>query len=128
MPRIYIAEDTPEDALLLEAVLEHEGSREIRFFDNGLELYRAVRRDPPNMLILDIILPGLGGLAITRLLKLHDHYRHIPILVSSSIIEADIRDQVLRAGADTFLPKPYDPEQMDQEVTRLLEGAAPTSG
>ena len=128
MPRIYIAEDTPEDALLLEAVLEHEGTREIRFFDNGLELYRAVRRDPPNLLILDIILPGLGGLAITRLLKLHDHYRHLPILVSSSIIEADIRDQVRNAGADTFLPKPYDPEQMDREVTRLLEGANPTSG
>jgi CheY-like chemotaxis protein len=121
--RIYVAEDTPEDALILEAVLQRPGGRQLRFFSDGLALYRAVRQDPPDLLVLDLILPSLGGLALARLLKLHDHYRHIPILISSSITDPDLRERVTRAGADAFVPKPCDPQQMEREVARLLEGA-----
>lgn len=128
MRRIFIAEDTPEDALVLEAVLARTEGRQVRFFSDGLELYRTVRRDAPDLLILDIILPGLGGLALTRLLKLHDHTRHIPIVVSSSIIDPDIRERVTRAGADAFVPKPFDPDEMEREVSLLLGQARPTSG
>jgi len=120
--RLYAAEDTPEDALILQAVLQRAAGCQVRFFSDGLATYRAVRQDPPDLLVLDIILPGLGGLALTRLLKLHDNYRHIPIVVSSSVTDPDLRERVFRAGADAFVPKPYDPEQMQREVARLLEG------
>ena len=50
--RIYVAEDTPEDALILEAVLQRPGGRQLRFFSDGLALYRAVRQDPRRVRVL----------------------------------------------------------------------------
>lgn len=122
MAILYVAEDSPAQQELVRAALLDE-DLQLTFYSDGGELYQAVVATPPDMLILDIIMPTLNGVAITWLLKHHDDYRGIPILVMSSIIDADIRERVERAGAEMFLPKPYEPERLVEAVGRLLEGA-----
>lgn len=127
--RIYLAEDTPEDLLITRAILEGAGPWEFHEFSDGLSLFQRVQEDPPDLLVLDIILPRLTGLAVTRLLKFHERTRHLPVVIVSSITDADIRARVEGVGADAFVPKPLNGPTLADEVTRLLaatgRGAAP---
>lgn len=124
MKNIYIAEDEPSQAELMRAALEDLHDCNVAFFADGLKLYEEVQDHPPQLLILDIILPSLSGLAVTALLKFHDHYGKIPVLVVSSITEKDLRDRVLAMGADVFLQKPLRVDEFLKEVNRLLEAAS----
>lgn len=123
MTKIYIAEDQPAQAELMETILGRQNRFTMTFFNNGLELYRRVQEDPPDVLLLDILLPVLNGLAITRLLKFHDDFSHIPVLVLSSITDPDIQARVMKAGADAFLPKPFEVSALVEQVNRLADAA-----
>jgi len=118
---IYIAEDTPGQAELMKAALQSMEEYETHFFADGLQLYRKVLQQPPDLLVLDIILPSLSGLVISRLLKFHDNYKAIPVLMISSITDADIRERAASVGADTFLPKPYKIQDLRTAIGELLQ-------
>lgn len=126
--RIYLAEDTPEDLLITRAILEEPGRWELHEFHDGLSLFRQTQMDPPDLLVLDFILPRLTGLAVTRLLKFHERTRHLPVVVVSSITDADIRSRAMEAGADAFLSKPLEGRTLADEVERLLRQAATARG
>jgi len=120
--RIYIAEDQPMQADLLRTILQQNPDYQVTFFNDGLKLFQHVQEAPPNLLVLDIIMPSLSGLAIARLLKFHEDYRHIPILVLSSIIDHDIEERSKKAGADVFLSKPLEINTFMDQVAALLAG------
>ncbi|MDQ7825256.1 MAG: response regulator [Candidatus Eremiobacteraeota bacterium] len=118
--KIYVAEDNPLQVVLLKAALKSGEDQEILFFGDGLEIYQKVQQEKPDLLILDIILPSLSGLAVSRLVKFNDLYRDIPVLVTSSITDANIREKALAAGADMFLPKPFQITEFAETVKMLL--------
>lgn len=122
--KIYIAEDDPTLAGLLRVVLGMKKNYEVVFFTDGLDLYNQTLEAPPDLLILDILIPSVSGLAIARLLKFEDHYRHIPVLVITSITDPDIKERSKYAGADAFLAKPFNPElllEMVEELVRIQQ-------
>lgn len=123
-PVIYVAEDQPAQADLMHTILKTQKRYQITVFNNGLALYRRAQEDRPDLLILDIMLPVLNGLAITRLLKHHDDFRDIPVLVVSSITDPDIQTRVQHAGADAFLPKPFEVATLLEHVSHLLGESA----
>jgi len=118
--KIYVTEDQPLHAELIQTAFEGEADYQLSFFSDGLSVYQKVQEAPPDMMIMDIILPNLSGLAVTRLLKFHDRYAKIPILVVSSIIDPNIRDNALKCGADDFLPKPFQIGDLIDRVKKLL--------
>ena len=89
-------------------------------FQDGLSLYQQILKDPPACLISDIILPNLTGLAVARLLKFHDRFKTLPILMVSSITDADIEQQALAVGANAFLSKPLKKAELQSKVSELL--------
>ncbi len=93
------------------------------FFPDGLDSYRKLQEEPLHMLVLDIIMPSMTGLAIARLVKFHEHYSHIPVLMMSSITDKDIRDKVEKVGANAFLPKPFKVNDLLSEIDRLIAGS-----
>ena len=121
MRKVYVADDDPAMRQLLTMGLEALPDLEIQVFDNGLDLLRAVQEDPPDLVVSDILLPRLEGLALTSLLKFDDSYRHIPVLVVSSVLDRNIAQQVKDVGAEAFLHKPFRPAELRQQVTALLE-------
>lgn len=120
--KIYIAEDDPALLKMLQTVLALDNRYEVTFFSDGLELYNKVLVEPPDLLVLDILIPSLSGLAITRLLKFEDNYRHIPVIIISSVTDSDIREQVKNAGGDIFLPKPFQPDRLFEMLEECLWG------
>jgi CheY-like chemotaxis protein len=119
--KVYIADDDPIIITLMECGLHSLKEVQATFFDNGLDLYRQIQKDPPDAIVTDILLPKLEGLSVTRLVKFNGSYRHIPILVVSSIFDPDIAEQVRRAGADDFLRKPFTVHDLRAKVSGLLQ-------
>lgn len=119
--RIYVGEDSPVEQKLLSALLL--GVPEVQFFRDGLSLYRAILEEPPQLVITDLLMPGLYGLALCKLVRGHRRLRSVRILCISSITEADVGERALAAGADLFLSKPLDPLAFENAVTDLLERA-----
>lgn len=118
--KLYIAEDHPAQAELFRVFFEQDNTFDISFFSDGLELYRKVMKEPPDMLILDIIMPSLSGLAISRLLKFHDDFSSIPIIIVSSITDEDIKERAINAGADDFLSKPFQLTKLREKLLSYL--------
>lgn len=121
--QVYVVEDSPTQALGVKRVLLHLPQLKVTLFHDGLEAYRAIQANKPDLLLMDLILPSLHGMALCRLLKFHLDYKHIPLLIFSSITESDIAEQVRQAGADEFLAKPYDPSELLERVKSLLARA-----
>lgn len=125
MKRIYVTEDSPTQALRVRQILKFVPDTEVKFFNDGLAAYQAVLLNPPDLLLLDLILPSLHGLAVARLLKFHEEYASLKILIFSSITEQDLGQVVALTGANGFLRKPFEAEDLLYEVCRLLEIPVP---
>ncbi|MBI3926686.1 MAG: response regulator [Armatimonadetes bacterium] len=123
-PRVVIGEDSPVEQKLLEALLRSQPGLEVQVYSDGLELYHEVHRDPPDLIVLDLMLPGLDGFMITRLLKSSSRFQGVMLLCTSSIREDDLEQRVRALGADLFLPKPIHPDRLLQSVRRLLDAPA----
>jgi DNA-binding response OmpR family regulator len=118
--RVYIAEDQRELAEMLRVILGKDSRFRLRMFSNGLEAYRATREQKPDLLVLDILLPYLNGLAVSRLLKFHDGFRDLPILIMSSIMDPDIEERVRQVGGDRFLAKPFEVPTLVSVIEKML--------
>ena len=109
MKQIYVAEDSPTQALRVRRILTGLHDCQLTFFGDGLEIYQSCVKAPPDLLLLDLILPSLEGLAVCRLLKFSNDFKHIPVLVFSSITD------------DAYLRKPFSNQALIDEVNRLLQ-------
>src|SRR5215510_4463623 len=106
MARILVVEDMDSVVDLLRALLEREGF-EVVVARDGLEALEAVRRERPDLLLLDLILPGLDGLEVLRRIRHDPITAHMPVIALSGKDEE--RDKVigLEIGADDYVTKPF---------------------
>jgi putative two-component system response regulator len=103
---VLVVEDDASNRTLLRALLEREGHL-VRTANDGEAAIRAVGEHEPDVILLDIGLPRLDGLEVTRRLRLNPAFRTVPIILLTG--RTDLEDMVagLDAGADDFMPKPY---------------------
>jgi DNA-binding response OmpR family regulator len=114
--RILIVEDEPQLRALLRLYLEREGHR-VTDAPDGVTALRRVESDPPDLVILDLMLPGMQG--ETVLAELRDA-GDIPVLITSAKRSDAERIAGLRAGADDYLPKPFNPHELTARVAAIL--------
>jgi len=91
---------------------------------NGLDVVMAKR---PDVIVMDLSMPGMDGLTLTRTLKRDARVRHIPIIILTGYPMRAVQDGVLEAGADGFLTKPCLPDELEQHVRRVLDAGPPRS-
>ncbi|MBM3266852.1 MAG: response regulator [Candidatus Sericytochromatia bacterium] len=118
--RIVIVDDNPAGARLAAYVLECEGFA-VKVADrpeNGLELIREWR---PDLVLMDLQLPGISGLELTRLLKADENTAGIVIVALSAYVRLEDRDQAQDAGCDGFIAKPIDTRAFPAQVASFLE-------
>lgn len=102
--------------------LAHQiGSHVIRAY-GGVEALTLARAEPPDLLLVDVMLPDLDGRDVCRLLKLDEQLRGIPVVLFSSADEYDVHWR--HAGANAFLQKPFDVTALPGFVRDLLRGGA----
>jgi two-component system response regulator MprA len=124
-PRVLIADDDRAIRDALERVLELEGYAVTTAAD-GLQALSAVRGTTPDLLILDVMMPEVDGLAVCRVLRA-DGVR-LPILMLTAKVEVDARIEGLDAGADDYLAKPFELGELLARLRALLRRAPLEAG
>ena len=117
-PRVLIVDDDPSVSLLLRHVLSHEGFAVEASYD-GLDALKRIQLDPPDLILLDVGLPGVEGDEVCRRLKSDPATRLIPVVV---ITGGDARDKAAAwdYGADEFLAKPFKMREVVARCRSLL--------
>jgi two-component system phosphate regulon response regulator PhoB len=117
--RIYLVEDEPDIAEVLRYNLEKEGLT-VTVERRGDAALDAIRRQRPDLVLLDLMLPGLDGLEVTRALKRDDSTADIPIVMLTARSEEVDRIVGLELGADDYVPKPFSPREVVLRVKAVL--------
>jgi two-component system response regulator MtrA len=120
-PRILVVDDDPALAEMIGIVLQSEGF-ETRVCDNGDHALGAVREMRPDLVLLDVMLPGIDGIEVCRLIRLESG---VPIIMLTA--KTDTSDVVrgLESGADDYVVKPFDPTEL---VARIRARLRPLPG
>lgn len=117
-PRILIVDDEKLNVELLEGILLEK--YEILRAYNGKEALLEVEKNPPDLILLDIMMPGISGYEVCKELKGNKKTMHIPILMVTALTEKTEKIKGLEAGADDFLNKPVDVTELRVRVKSLL--------
>jgi two-component system phosphate regulon response regulator PhoB len=126
--RIVVVEDEAALAELLQYNLDREGFQ-VQVFARGDSALEAVRAAPPDLLVLDLMLPGLDGLELTRILKRDPALARVPIIMLTARSEEVDRIVGLELGADDYITKPFSPREVVLRVRAVLRrGSEPDEG
>ena len=117
---ILIADDNPKNLNLLTAVLQSFG-HEVRSVINGLEAVESARAEPPDLILLDIMMPVMDGYEACRLLKVNKLTKDIPVIFVSALDESFNKVKGFKLGAVDYLTKPLQMEEARSRVQVHLD-------
>lgn len=123
-PRVTLVEDEAPIAEVLRYNLEKEGFR-VDTRSRGDDALEAIRADPPDLLLLDLMLPGMDGLELTRALKRDPATARLPIVMLTARSEEVDRIVGLELGADDYVSKPFSPREVVLRVKAVLRRRQP---
>src|SRR5690242_9005634 len=117
-PKILVVDDVRENARLLEAVLIPRGYEVVIAYDGqaALDLAKANELD---LILLDVVMPGLDGFAVCSHLRANDDTAVLPVIMVTSSTEAE-KTKAIEAGADDFITKPFNHDELLTRVRSLL--------
>ena len=118
--RILVVDDERRNRQLLEVMLGAEGYT-VATATCASEALEVVAQDPPDLVVLDVMMPGVDGYQVTAQLKGDPATRGIPVILLSALDDRNSRAHGLVAGAEVFLTKPVNREDLSEEVRRLLQ-------
>ena len=118
--RILCIEDNDSNMRLVSRIVEGE-KHEFLTAADGLTALSMVQRERPDLILLDINIPGLNGLELARLLKGDPNLSSIPLIATTANVLLGDRERCLEAGCDEYLPKPLDVREL-QSILRSYLG------
>ncbi|MBW8126683.1 MULTISPECIES: EAL domain-containing response regulator [Pseudomonas] len=116
---LLIVDDEPQVRKLLETLLQHEGYQTLSA-SSGEEALQLVAQQPPDLILLDVMMPGMDGYEVASQLKGDDTTAGIPIIMLSALSEQSARVSGLEAGAEEFISKPVERVELWLRVRNLL--------
>ena len=117
-PRILIVDDAPQNLRLLSGVLR--GSYQVSVAVDGPEALELVAARPPDLILLDVSMPGMDGFEVCRRLKAVPATRKIPVIFVTGLTEEGGRSRGIEAGGADFIVKPIDPEILQAKISASL--------
>jgi CheY-like chemotaxis protein/class 3 adenylate cyclase len=117
-PKILVVDDVPENVRLLEAVLVPRGYEVVTAAD-GVEALDRVEAEKPDLILLDVMMPGLDGYGVCAHLRANDETAVLPVIMVTSSIGQE-KTEAIEAGADDFIPKPFNHHELLTRVRSLL--------
>lgn len=116
---VMVVEDFEDNRFMMRRLLEMSGYRVLEAI-NGEEAVEVARRERPALILMDLSLPLLDGLAATRRIRQVEELRRIPIVAVSAHDTADFHADALAAGCNDYVTKPIDFDQLEALLSRLL--------
>jgi CheY-like chemotaxis protein len=117
--RVVIVEDSRTQAEYLSHLLEIEGASVV-VAGNGAEALAAIRANPPEAVLTDIVMPGMDGYELCRKIKADPRIAKTPVILVTQLHDPSDVLMGLEAGAENFIVKPYDPEQVYSRLDSIL--------
>ncbi|WP_069165808.1 response regulator transcription factor [Nocardia altamirensis] len=121
-PSVLVVEDDPNVRSTLDQLLRFEGYQ-VRVAEDGQQALELLELERPDLAVVDVVMPRLDGLSLCRLLRRRGD--RLPILVLTARHQVGDRVAGLDAGADDYLPKPFDTEELLARIRALLRRSAP---
>lgn len=121
--RILVVDDNEENREMLARRLERQGHTVTRA-ENGLAALEQIRSQPFDLVLLDVIMPGLDGLGVLHEMKSDPNLRHIPVIMVSALDELDSVVRCIEYGAEDYLHKPFNPTILRARIDAALEKKA----
>jgi DNA-binding response OmpR family regulator len=119
MARILIAEDTLHVARLVEYKLTQHG-HEVSIAGDGVQALEMAKASPPDLCILDVMMPGMDGYRVLASLRADPLLQHVPVIMLTSLADDSNVVRGLRAGANDYVVKPFSSSELVARVDRLL--------
>jgi CheY-like chemotaxis protein len=117
--KILIVDDNEDVVTTYRVVLERMGY-EVDVARDGNECLEKIESDRPDMVLLDVLLPGLSGNEVCRLIKDTARTSDIPVVAITASVAADTREKMSEVGADAFLLKPIEVSDLNRVVKKFL--------
>ena len=118
--KVLIAEDSMTQAMQLQHTLERSGY-DVTVVSNGSEALRSIKKSKPLIVISDIIMPEMDGYELCRQIKANESYRNISVILLTALSQPQAVIWALQCGADKFLTKPYNENQLMSTIQHLNE-------
>src|SRR3954454_2077100 len=119
--KVLLVDDDAELVELIQKVLEEDGRFEVRVASNGFDAGMMVKEYRPDLIILDVMLPDINGKEVCQRVRADNTLEDVRILCISGMIEEDKIQELKLAGADDFLHKPFDIEELIDRMCGQLE-------
>lgn len=119
---ILVVDDNPTNLKLAADVLACEGYTVLRSLD-AAQARQMLAHQQPDLILLDIQMPGMDGLTLTRLLKADPAYQHIPIVALTAFAMKGDEKKAQEAGCDGYLTKPIESRKLASQIAEILQRA-----
>jgi two-component system cell cycle response regulator len=118
--KILVVEDSPTQALQLQHLLTEKGKFQVHVAGNGNEALSWLEENSPTLVISDIVMPEVDGYELCRRIKAQERLQDVPILLLSTLSEPEDIIDGLTSGADNFLTKPYEADELLSRIEYIL--------
>jgi DNA-binding response OmpR family regulator len=118
--KILLVEDEADMAYAVALQLEAKNYLVLTVRD-GLAGLDMARKEKPDLIILDVMLPKMDGYKVCRLLKFDEQYKDIPIIMFTARIQENDKKMGKEVGADAYITKPFDPKELLDKIDALLK-------
>lgn len=116
---VLLVEDTEDNRFMMRRLLEMSGY-EVVEATNGEEAVRLAQSEHPQLILMDLSLPVIDGLAATRAIRKLDGFGEVPIVAVSAHATSDFQGEALAAGCNSYITKPIDFSELEALLARLL--------
>jgi two-component system, OmpR family, response regulator len=118
--KVLVVDDDPEIVELFVDVLERDGRFEVKTASTGYDAGVLTQEFMPDLLILDYMLPDINGNIVCQTVRKNPNFEHMKIIIVSGVVNQDEINDLLKAGADDFVKKPFNIEKLIERIGELL--------
>jgi CheY-like chemotaxis protein len=119
MAKILVVDDSPTVREMIKGILDAD-KHEVLMAEDGLKALEVAKKEVPDLIILDLMLPGLDGYRVCRMLKFDKNYKSIPIVMFTSKNAPEDKKLAQDVGADDFMTKDFDPAKLKEIIAKNL--------
>lgn len=117
---VLLVEDTEDNRFMMRRLLEMAGYHVVEAM-NGEEAVKLAKSESPHLILMDLSLPVIDGLAATRLIRRLPHCESTPIIAVSAHDTSDFQSEAIDAGCNSYVTKPIDFNELEELIAKLLQ-------
>lgn len=126
MTRVFVAEDNPYNLDLIEQILEDD--YEVITATDGELALAGILEHRPDLILMDIAMPKMGGLQVTQAIRANPEVAHIPVIALTAHAVRGFREQAVEAGVDAYITKPVDEDELFATLEEWTGKRSPHAG